>query len=85
MKVTGFFRAASSAVIAPSLREELVHRLGNAGGGWSAVAVGAGEHTGVALKAAGEQAAIDGALADCTKVDRSCRVIAIGPFAVDAK
>jgi hypothetical protein len=40
MKVTGFFRAASSAVIAPSLREELVHRLGNAGGGWSAVAVG---------------------------------------------
>jgi class 3 adenylate cyclase len=85
MKVTGFFRAASSAVIAPSLREELVHRLGNAGGGWSAVAVGAGEHTGVALKAAGEQAAIDGAMADCTKVDRSCRVIAIGPFAVDAK
>jgi class 3 adenylate cyclase len=85
MKAVSFFRPTSSAVIAPSLREELAQRLGNAGGGWSAVAVGAGEHVGVALKAANEQAAIDGALADCAKQDRSCRVIAIGPFAVEPK
>jgi class 3 adenylate cyclase len=85
MKAVSFFRPTSSAVIAPSLREELAQRLGNASGGWSAVAVGAGEHVGVALKAANERAAIDGALADCAKQDRSCRVIAIGPFAVEPK
>jgi hypothetical protein len=31
------------------------------------------------------KAAIDGALADCGKQDRSCRVLAIGPFAVELK
>jgi hypothetical protein len=31
------------------------------------------------------KAAIDGALADCGKQDRSCRVVAIGPFAVELK
>lgn len=85
MKAVSFFRPTSSAAIAPSLREELAQRLGNASGGWSAVAVGAGEHVGVALKAANERAAIDAALADCAKQDRSCRVIAIGPFAVEPK
>jgi hypothetical protein len=39
----------------------------------------------VSIKAANEQAAIDGALADCGKQDRSCRVIAIGPFEVEPK
>jgi adenylate cyclase len=37
------------------------------------------------LKAANEQAAIDGAMADCARQDSSCRVIAIGPFAVESK
>jgi hypothetical protein len=37
------------------------------------------------LKADSEQAAIDGAMADCAKRDHSCRVIAIGPFAVEPK
>lgn len=37
------------------------------------------------VKAANEQAVIDGALADCARQDRACRVIAIGPFAVEAK
>jgi adenylate cyclase len=35
--------------------------------------------------AANEQAAVDGAMADCARQDRSCRVIAIGPFAVEPK
>jgi class 3 adenylate cyclase len=85
MKAVGFFRHASPSAIAPGLRDELVRRIGNAGGGWSAVALGAGEKAGLALKAANEQAAIDGALADCAKQDRSCRIIAIGPFAVEPK
>jgi hypothetical protein len=38
---------------------------------------------GLMLKAANEQDAIDGALADCNRQDRSCRVIAIGPFSVE--
>jgi adenylate cyclase len=37
------------------------------------------------LKAASEQEAVDGALADCANQDRSCRVVAIGPFAVEPK
>jgi hypothetical protein len=37
------------------------------------------------LKAANEQSAIEGALADCGKKDRTCGVIGIGPFAVAPK
>jgi hypothetical protein len=66
------------------LRDDVAHRLGN-GGGWTAVAAGAGGRVGVATRAANEQAAIDGAMADCAKQDSSCRVIGIGPFAVEAK
>jgi class 3 adenylate cyclase len=84
MKVTGFFRAANADAIAPGLRDDVAHRLGN-GGGWTAVAAGAGGRVGVATRAANEQAAIDGAMADCAKQDSSCRVIGIGPFAVEAK
>ena len=36
----------------------------------------------LALKAATEQAAVNGALADCVKRDSDCHVIAIGPFSV---
>ncbi|HUC49392.1 MAG TPA: adenylate/guanylate cyclase domain-containing protein [Xanthobacteraceae bacterium] len=84
MKATGFFRPAGADAIAPGLREEVARRLGN-GGGWTAVAAGAAGRAGVAVHAAGEQAAIEAAMADCAKHDSSCRVIAIGPFAVEAK
>ena len=84
MKAVGFFRAASAGVIAPELRDDVARQLGN-GGGWSAVAAGSAGQVGLALHSANEQAAIDGAMADCGKHDRSCRVIAIGPFAVEPK
>jgi adenylate cyclase len=84
MKATGFFRPASAEAIAPGLREDVARRLGN-GSGWTAVAAGAGGKAGVASRAASEQAAIDTAMADCAKQDTSCRVVAIGPFAVEAK
>jgi class 3 adenylate cyclase len=84
MKVTGFFQPASASAIALELRAAVAQRLGN-GGGWSAVAVGASGKAGVMAKAAGEQAAIDGAVADCAKQDSACRVVAIGPFAVEGK
>jgi class 3 adenylate cyclase len=84
MKVTGFFHAANADAIAPGLRDEVAHRLGN-GGGWTAVAAGASGKAGVMVKAANEQAAIGGAMADCAKQDSSCRVVGIGPFTVEAK
>ncbi len=84
MKATGFFQPASTPVIALELRAAVAQRLGN-GGGWSAVAVGANGKAGVMPKAASEQAAIDGAMADCAKQDSACRVVAIGPFAVEGK
>ncbi len=82
MKVAGFFHPAAAATIAPELREDVAHRLGN-GSSWTAVAPGGDGKVGVMVKAAGEQAAVDGALADCARQDRACRVIAIGPFAVE--
>jgi len=82
MKVIGFFHA-SNTTIAPEAREGVARRLGNGAGGWNAVAVGATGRPGLMLKAANEQDAIDGALADCGKQDRACRVIAIGPFSVE--
>jgi len=85
MKPVGFFRPATSAAIPPGLRDDLVQRLANAPGGWSAVAVGAGEKIGLMLKAGSEQQAIDGALADWAKQDCSSHVIAIGPFSVEPK
>jgi class 3 adenylate cyclase len=84
MKATGFFRAANADAIAPGLRDDVARRLAN-GSGWTAVAAGASGKAGVALRGVNEQAAIDGAMADCVKQDSSCRVIGIGPFAVDAK
>jgi class 3 adenylate cyclase len=84
MKAIGFFHAATSDAIAPGLRDDVARRLGN-GRGWTAVAAGASGKVGVALRGANEQAAIDGAMADCAKQDSSCRVIGIGPFAVEAR
>ncbi len=84
-KVVGFFRAGSHAAIASEARDDVARRLASATGGWSAVAVGAGGRPGVALKAASEQDAIGSALSDCSKQDRDCRVIALGPFSVEPK
>jgi adenylate cyclase len=83
MKAVGFFQAATANAIAPELRADLAQRLAN-GSGWPAVAAGAGGQVGL-MTAANEQAAVDGAMADCAKHDRVCRVIAIGPFAVEPK
>ena len=47
-----------------------------------AVAVGTAGRAGLGLKAATEQAAADGALADCVKRDSNGQVIAIGPLSV---
>jgi adenylate cyclase len=55
MKVVGLFRAASNPAIAPEARDDIAHRLGNATGGWSAVAVGASGRSGTG--AAGRQRA----------------------------
>jgi class 3 adenylate cyclase len=84
MKVTGFFQPAGAAAIAPEQRPDIARRLA-AATGWTAVAAGSGAHAGVAVGAASEQDAVSGALADCAKQDSSCRVIAIGPFAVEVR
>jgi TIR domain-containing protein len=84
MKVVGFFRATAAASVAPELRKDLEHRLTNSGG-WTAVATGDDGKVGLMANAADEQAAVDGAIADCVRQDRSCRVIAIGQFAVEPK
>jgi class 3 adenylate cyclase len=84
-KPIGFFRASGNAEIAPDAREDVARRLGNAANGWNAVAVGAEGRPGLMLKAANEQSAIDGAVADCAKKDRACQVIAIGPFSVERR
>jgi class 3 adenylate cyclase len=83
MKAVGLFHAAGNALIAPEARDDVARRLANAPGGWNAVAVGGEGRAAVATKAANEQGAIDSAMADCARQDRTCRVIAIGPFAVE--
>jgi class 3 adenylate cyclase len=85
MKVVGLFRVASNPAIAPAARDDIARRLGNATGGWSAVAVGASGRPGLMLRAASERDAIGGALTDCGRLDRACRVAAIGPFTVESK
>jgi hypothetical protein len=83
MKATGFFFAGSNVAIAPELRDSLTRRLGNATNAWNAIAVGANGRPGLVLNAADEDAAIEGALTDCGRQDRNCRVIALGPFSVE--
>jgi TIR domain/PDZ domain len=83
MKVTGFFQANTNDLILPELRSDVTRRLGNITTGWNAVAVGTGGIPGLTLGTLSEQAAIDGALANCSTRDRNCRVIAIGPFLVE--
>jgi hypothetical protein len=82
MKATGPFRPADNPSIAGDARDEVVRQLAEASTGWNAVAVGSSGRPGMALKAASEQDAVNGALGDCAKRDSNCHVIAIGPYAV---
>jgi len=84
MKAVGFFQTARNALIAPASRDGVARRLATGTSGWSAVATGANGLAGVAPHAGSEQDAIQGALADCSRYDHGCRVIAIGPFSVVA-
>jgi hypothetical protein len=85
MKITGLFQARDNPALAPDAREAVARRIGNAIGGWSAVAAGAAGRAGLSTKAVSEQAAIDGAMTDCNSQDRNCRIIAVGPFSVEPR
>ena len=82
MKAVGFFQTAGNALIAPGSRDDVARRLATRTSGWSAVAAGANGLAGVVPDAGSEQSAIEGALADCSRRDHGCHVIAIGPFSV---
>jgi adenylate cyclase len=82
LRVTGFFKVAGNGVISPEARDDVARQLADATSGWNAIAVGAAGRSGLGLKAATEQAAVNGALAECVKRDSDCHVIAIGPFSV---
>ena len=84
MKAVGFFQTAGNALIAPESRDNVARRLATGTRGWSAVATGANGLAGVASNAGSEQSAIEDALGDCSRHDRGCHVIAIGPFSVEA-
>jgi adenylate cyclase len=84
MRVVGFFHPGN-APFAPPLRDEVAKRLAGEKRGWNAVAAGASGHAGLGLHASSELEAIGGALAECAKQDRNCRVIAIGPFTVEPR
>jgi adenylate cyclase len=83
MKPTGMFHPADNSAIASDARDDVARRIAEATTGWNAVAVGAAGHPGTALKAASEQDAVNAALADCTKHDSNCHIIAIGPYMVE--
>jgi adenylate cyclase len=82
MKATGMFHPADDPSIAGDARDDVVRQLAEASTGWNAVAVGSSGRPGMAVRAASEQDAVNGALADCAKHDSNCHVIAIGPYAV---
>jgi hypothetical protein len=84
MKAVGFFQLAGNALVAPGSRDDVARRLANGTTGWSAVAAGVNGLVGVVPNAGTEHDAIEGALADCSRHDRGCQVIAIGPFSVVA-
>jgi adenylate cyclase len=56
----------------------VANRLAAVQTGWNVVAVGAAGRPELGLKAANEHDAVKAALADCTKHDSDCHVIAIG-------
>jgi class 3 adenylate cyclase len=83
MKATGMFRPADNSAIASDARDDVMRQLAEASMGWNAVAIGSAGRPGIALKAASEQDAVNGALANCTKQDSNCHIIAIGPYTVE--
>ena len=83
MKAVGFFRPATNSFVAANERDFLARRYASSTKGWNAVAASLNGKTGAALGADTEEAAVKTALADCAKVDRECRIIAIGPFSVE--
>ena len=83
MKATGMFHPSDNSAIASDARDDVMRQLAEASTGWTAVAIGSAGHPGLALKAASEQDAVNGALADCTKHDGNCHIIAIGPYTVE--
>jgi adenylate cyclase len=82
-RVVGFYRPAALTTVHAGARDDVARQLANTTDGWNAVAVGAGGNAGVKTAAGSEQSAIDGALAECGKRDRECRVAVIGPFLVE--
>ncbi len=83
MKAINFFRPATNSFVAANEREFLARRYAGAPKGWSAVAASINGKTGAVFGAESEDAAVKSALADCARVDRECRIIAIGPFSVE--
>jgi hypothetical protein len=81
-RVIGFYRPDVLVNVTPQVRDEVAHRLSITPNAWNAVAIGAGRNVGIALGADSEQSALDGALADCAKHDRDCRIAVMGPFVV---
>jgi hypothetical protein len=84
MKPTGMFRAGESPSIASDARDDVARQLAETSTGWSAVAVGSSGRPGMAVKAASEQDAVNGALANCARRDSNCHIIAIGPYTVSS-
>ncbi len=82
-RAVSFFNPQASDSIAPELRDDVSRKLSNAQGGWSSVAVGSAGKIGMSVNAASETEATRSALDDCGRQDRNCRLVAIGPFAVD--
>jgi hypothetical protein len=81
-RVIGFYLPDVMVNLTPQVRDEVAHRLSITPNAWNAVAIGAGRNVGIALGADSEQSALDGALADCAKHDRDCRIAVMGPFVV---
>ncbi len=83
-KAVGFYRPEGLSGVQPQARDEVTRRLAGAPNAWNAVAVGTDGNVGIAVGARSEQSALDGALADCARHDRNCRIAVLGPFLVEA-
>jgi adenylate cyclase len=82
MKIVGLLAPETITAVNPDVRSDVVRRIRNAQGGWSALAAGASGRPGISVRSVDETAAVKTAMADCERQDRDCKVIAIGPFTV---
>ena len=83
MKAVSFFRPATNSFVAANERDFLARRYASSTEG---LECGRGQPERQDRRGARrrqEEAAVKAALADCAKVDRECRIIAIGPFSVE--